>query len=767
MKNIFNLNSYILFLSRNKLYTAVTLFGFAIALMFVILMAVYANGEFTKDSFHTKGDRIYMLASNESFAVAAPPIGQDLLGRYPEIESYTRIFNDNGIVEATNQSKYATEFMVVDSTFFTIFDFPLVEGKADEVLNIPSNILLSEEFARKLFGDQNAMGQQVKLDGYSYTVSGIFRQFEESMFTKHDAILPVSHFKLQERMWMLERYNACNYSLILLARPGVDLRAREGDITEFFRTFFWVYKNDPKLEVRMIPLSEMYFDDHIIRGAVHGDRRFLLILISAAMMILLFAVINYINLSVAQSGFRAKEMATRRLMGSPVWELFGKFIFESIVMCAVAFVLGFCLAMAAEPVFNDILQAQISIFDNFTLTTLLIATGFVVLIGLISGIAPAYTITKFKPVEVVKGTFKYRTKKVYSKVLIAFQYCITIVLIGSALTIVEQTSFMRNIDPGYDLDDIYIVPHISDQQPSIREELLAVPGVDRVSFALWQPLGFCNNNTMMVDGVQHSFSIFYGDSLYMDFMNFEILSRTGNISDTAYWINETGFRALGLKEGDDHFRPDGSSSDCALAGVIKDFHFRSMGSGPVTPAMIYCDMVDTHYTAMVKVSSEAAISGIKEVHKKYTEGAPFEGQFASDIWAELSQTEQRQARLIGYLSIIAIVISSLGMLAMANYFIQQRSLEIAVRKIFGSTRTQALRMLIVGFLQLVLMAFIVAVPLIWYFMDSWLMDFAYRISIGWLVFVIAGLVALTVAFVTVFWQSYRAVSRNPVMTLKR
>lgn len=472
MKNIFNLRSYILFLSRNKLYTTITIFGFAVSLMFVILMAIYAKDEFTKDHFHENGDRIYHLTTGDGWDVVAAPIGEDLKGRYPEIESYTRLDSGDKLVETSNKTKYSVKSLSVDSSFFRMFDFPFLEGTASEVFNSASGVVLSEEFAHKLFGSKSPLGEEIKISTFgettSYIVSGVIGKFENTMFKKCDIILPIINSAY---------YSACNNSLMVLARQGADLKAKEADMSEFLRGFFWIFKNDLNTKVEFIPLNDTYFNPARINGTEKGDERFILILLSAAAMILIFAVINYINLSVAQSGFRAREMATRRLLGSPVAELFGKFIFESFTMCFIAFVIGLFLAVVALPVFNDVVQASISFSTAFTVSNILIALGFVMLLGFISGIIPAYVITKFKPIEVVKGTFKYRTKKVYSKVLIAFQYCITIVLIGSAMTIVNQTSFMRDIEPGYEIENLFVVNHqvFTESQTALRGDLMAIP----------------------------------------------------------------------------------------------------------------------------------------------------------------------------------------------------------------------------------------------------------------------------------------------------
>lgn len=771
MKNIFNIKSYLVFLMRNKLYAAITIFGFAAALMFVILMTFYTRDQFTVDAQHVNGDRIVLTYyDNNKIASTPPPLANDLKSRYPEIESYTRLTPWQSLIKGATGEKVEVTGIAVDSSFFTIFSFPFVEGNATTAMPTEDFVVLSESFARKMFGDLNVVGRTLQLPNKGdkiVTVGAVVKDIEHSIIPNVDIIARIGR---NQDSWMGFRndYNSCNLRLFLLLRPGVDLNNKSDGIVKFCKDDlqFWLFTMDMAKTIQFVPLRDVYFSEvESFMGFNGGSLRFVMILLASVIAILIFAAINYINLSVAQSGFRAKEMATRRLLGAGIGEISGRFIFESIFICSISFIIGLIFAKIIEPFFNDMLQVNININDELTVTNIIFSILFLIVLGAISGIVPAYVITKFKPVDVVKGEFTYRTKKVYSKVLIAFQYLITIVLIGSTIIIGKQNAFMQNIDLGYKVNGLYVVECSVKKSAisSTRARLEAIPGVEGVSMMQFMPTTWGNNNMFKYNDVEQSFTIFDGDSLWMDMMGIEILERTGNNSDTAYWINQTGLRNLGLSKVVDNLPT--SNHNYALRGVVRDFHFTGLIE-PISSAFLATSGNRIRYTVL-KLSNEEAINQIKPIFAELTGGNPFKGEWMDETIARWSEDVRRQGELIAYLTMIAIIISSLGMLAMATYFIRQRASEIAVRKVFGATKTEVLGQLMWQFLKLVLIGYVLAMPLVWYFCSNWLEGFAYRTNIDIWVYLVAGVVAFAVASVTVFWQAYRAMIVPPAFTLKK
>lgn len=773
MKNILDLKSYLHFLGRNKLYAAVTIVGFASALMFVVLMALFTRNQFSVEKTQPKKDRLFVMTyDGNQCAFVPPPLPADILGRYPEIEAGTRIGWFNKLVKTGTSEKMAASGMLVDSSFFNMFSYPFVAGDAATALATDNDVVLTESFALKLFGSTNVVGKTFELcvmDNIEVRVGGVMKDFNNAIFDNRiEIIMRVGVMK--NDLWRVEGYGACNYSFFVLTTPGANLNSKTEDMVAFFKDDlkFWLFSEGFRKTVGFAPLQSAYFD--IGRGSNQrrGDFRFVMILLAAALVILIFAVINYINLSVAQSGFRAKEMASRRLLGASKGEIFGRFIFESVFICFISLLLAVLLAWAAQPFFNSVLQTNLFLAKEFTPFNILLALCFILFLGLVSGVVPAYVITKFKAVDVVKGAFSYKTKKVYSKLLIVFQYFITIVLIGSTLVIEQQTSFMRNKKLGYNSSNLYIASCYVDQEDvaGMRSRLESVAGVEAVSFAEWLPFYGGNNNTFVSNDVQQSFTVYSGDSMLMEILGMEILERTGNDADSAYWINETGLKNLGLSKVTDKISVDDNPmGGYPLRGVVKDYHFNGL-SQPISSAIINEECLDVSKVLM-KLSSSDVLESIKPIFYDVSGGAPFFGEWADDIVKYWSDKEYRQGQLIGCLSLIAIIISSLGMLAMATYFMQQRAVEVALRKVIGATKREVLRQLMWRFIKMVLVGYVFALPATWYFCSEWLKDFPYKVDINPMIYVNAGAMAVLVASATIFWQAYKAMQVPPSVVLKK
>ena len=775
--NSFKLKSYFTFLGRNKLYAAINLFGFSVSLAIVILLGLYFRGEMSVDKFHPDPENTWML-SHDSGSCFPPPIAADIKSRYPEIEAVTRM----GVVWDTkfvsfNGEKIAVKPLCVDSTFFYIFGFRVEEGDPSSLLKTMDEVVLTRSFATKIFGEGQALGKSFTLhDTVSLTVSGVVEDFHDTHLKNPEMILRFEHLECGP----LDSYDVCNLRLYVRTVPGSDLSAMISDMFTHFKTYFWLFEENIATEISLTPIADCYFEtkcEVMTSETRHSSRQFLWILSAAMLAILLFAVINYINLSVAQAGFRAKEAATRRLLGSSRKSLFAGFIVESVLFCAGAALIALALAVFAAPLFNKLFEAQVEIADIFTPEIIAIAVAAIALLGAVSGIVPALAVSKYRPIEVVRGSFSRKTKMVYSRILITFQYMITIVLLGCAMTIMRQTSFMRTTDLGFDKENlVYLDNKNAAVKPEgyagLRDKLMTIPGVQQVSFAAGTPLDGGNNNT---DGDSYSkpvsWQTFKGDSTYMDILGFRKLRETGIKDQDAYWINEAAIKELGLADTALSFRL--YKEECPIAGVFEDFFYRDL-TQKIGPTIV-CDL-NTNFgnrrawTILVKISGDeqaAVFDKIKEAYSDYIGGVPFESGFVDAELDSRYDTQQRTYTIIGLFALVAIIISALGMLAMATYYMRQRTAEIAIRKVFGSTSAEVLRRIIISFMRMVAIAFVLAVPVIWYLMERWLEDYPYRISLHWSIFAIAGTIAFAVALVSVLWQSVKATKANPTESLRK
>ncbi|WP_298064864.1 ABC transporter permease [uncultured Rikenella sp.] len=405
MRHLFGLKSFWNFLRRNKLFTAINIFGFAVSLMFVVLIGLYIQDELRVDRQHEKGERIYRLEHAKGVLFGAPT-APGLEARYSEIEATVRIWGYPGgqLYSPVMEQLFWGDVWYADSTLFDVFSFPFVEGDPHTALQAKNNIVLSESFARKLFGNRSAVGQPVKVSEKSraeFIVSGVIRDIDRTHFRSVDMIYPMSKLQAEDRMFQtnFDDFGTRSYATYVLTKPGADLSSKTAEMPAFFRELGDpTFVNDPTQTIRLVSLRDIYLHPAIDNtGLFRGNNAtFVLILGLTAVLILVFAVINYINLSVAQSGFRAKEAATRRLLGGSRGSLFGGFILESLIICFVSFVLGLLMASSVEPWFREVMQTDISIKENFTTENVLLALAGVLVIGAVSGLVPAFVLTRFQ-----------------------------------------------------------------------------------------------------------------------------------------------------------------------------------------------------------------------------------------------------------------------------------------------------------------------------------------------------------------------------------
>ena len=772
MKTIFDFRAFLNFLGRNKLYTAINIFGFSISLMFVILLVTYTRQEYAVDQFHSNKERIFRLC-DETDACFAPLIGRDLKARCPEIETYVRLFETDEVA-TTGERHLKAKILLSDPDFFRMFSFRLAEGDTAQVLRSKNGALLSESFARNLFPEGDYLDKTVTIKGESVPVTGILRPFGNSQFVTPDVMLSFEEWAPLVYGWdgVLKRgYASASFPLYLMLKPHADLSAKMPDMLSHLKTYYWPYKDDHARELTIIPLTEVYLSNPLYASEQIriGSKTLINTFFSVAMLILLFAVINYINLSTAQSESRAREMAVRRLLGCSRKALFTRLIVESVLLCILSLLIALLLAGIAEPIFNRILQTHISVSNLFSASNLGIGVVAIILLGLLTGVIPASVITRARPIDVVRGSFRHKTKMVYNKILIGFQYLITIVLLGCTLTMSRQIDMMLHADLGFDTaNKLYLsIPDLNPgQSAGLKNQLLQIAGVENVALVRGVPMLGSNNTSDTWHDQPISIQRFEGDSSYLKIMGFRILRDNRTDDRKAIWLNETAMQAMEL--------PDSASYceyfKCPIAGIVQDFRYRDL-THPAEPCIIE-HMQDNYWPwaciiQLTNLDSPVTLRTIERVYREYTGGMPCEYKTYDEVMHQQYAAQQRMSDILFGFTLVAILISALGILAMATYFIRQRSMEIAVRKVFGSTNREVLQRLVLHFVRYVLAAFVIAVPVIWYLMHDWLSQYVLRIPLSWTIFALAGLTALAIAVATVFGQSWRAANSNPVDAIKR
>ena len=774
--------SYFTFLGRNKLYTAINFFGLSVSLAMIVLISTYTLRQLGTDSQHENADRIYMVSDGVSDANGYY-LPKYLLDRYPEIEAATSVASGTEEIEVGNNGdKIFAEVLDADSTFFRIFTCPMAEGDSAPFAADRRNAVISESFARKLFGGGiSSLGQPLKIEGDNtdYVVSAVMRDIDNSALPSADVVLRAERMPEINPSHNETMDNCGGAATFLLAKRNADLASRADDMLEYFKEIYWPYRGGIRDRVVLLPLREVYFSGLETYMFNRGNRDFVAILFSVAFILLLFAVINYVNLTMAQTGFRAKEMATRRLLGASRGEIVLKLILESVAFTAAAFVLGLFLADAVNPAACRLLDYDFTLWSEFTPAYAAGCALFVAAVGVASGIVPAISISRFKPVDVVKGSFRSRTKLLYSKIFIAVQNAITVAMLVAALTMYLQIKHLINMPLGYDVEDVLVVDNNfrrAGNVVSFVEELRRLPQVARVGVGNGTPLWGTNNNTIWYgEGRMVSFQQIRGDSAYFDIFGLRV-KRDNRTGDDDWFFNEHTFREMGLDE-DAEYLPLGRTGESRMTvgGVYDDFRmFHSLRD---QSAAMICRYEAWPYdrsmpwNTIVKTAGDhrAAKEAVKAAYLRVAPDGVWNDDgcvYMTDYIARLYAEQDRLLTIVVIFTLLAVLVSALGLLAISTYYILQKRQEIAIRKVFGSTRREIVERLVGAFLALVAAGGAVAVPFAWWGMNRWLEGYSYRMGMRWWIFAAALAAALFFSAATVLWQSVRAADENPVNAVK-
>ena len=766
-------------MKKNKLYGAVNLVGLTVSMAFVLLLAVYIHRQLSTDSFQQNADRIYVIA-NEDNVTMGYWLDKHLKNNFPEIEKGCCVANmSSSAAFSINGERVYGSTMAADSTFFEIFSYDLVKGNKADWRVSWDRCMVSEEFANANFGEKDPIGQiiQFNYEGtFPLTVCGIYKEFGNSILKAPDVLvrgemMPKTNSSHDEYM-----SNAGGGICFVMAYPGANLLARQDDILSWCEEHFWVYKSQYD-KVRIIPLRDMYFLNEGIRYGSDtiqfGNRSFVNLLLAMCLLLLAFAVLNYINMTTALTGFRAKEMATRRLVGAEKRSIFLKVISESTIICAISMLLAILLAEALAPTASRILEYQVSVFKAVTPVNILLVLGFILVLGILAGIVPALLIQKAQPIEIVRGTLRLKTKTVYSKVIIVVQNVVAVVMLVSALTIGLQIRHMVSADLGYNTKDILVVDNAFGQTGQIRpllDKWREEPSVEEVGQGDGIPLGGTNNWTMeMPDGHWVSFQQIQGDDKYFDILGLKV--KQDNHQPNKWWLNEYAFKQIGIEETATEFQT-AQNGTRSIGGIYYDFKIRPLEQDQ-SAAMIYNrgENPDDDYpwVLLVKTTGDqaAAKKRVEAVAGEVFPGRLFEAQYIEEMIEDGFADESRVLNIVLIFTLLSILVSALGLFAMSSYYMQQEIRSVSVKKVFGADYSGVLKELVLSFMKMVGIAFVIGVPIAWLIMNHWLSGYGHRIDLYWWIFLAAGAVVALIAIASVLYQSIKTARTNPAEALKK
>ena len=768
------------FLKKNKLYGAINILGLTVSMAFVLLLAAYVQRQLSTDSFQKNADRVFVVANEHSLTMGYW-LDKHLKNNFPEIEKGCCVANMASAapfhIDGAGGELVYGQMMSADSTFFDIFSYELAAGnKADWHLSW-DRCMISEEFANAHFGDKDPIGRQLFSEGgqANLTICGVLKDFGNSVLKTPDVLvrgemMPKNNSAHDEYM-----SNAGAGTCFVMTYPGADLGAKKGELLDWLEENFWIYKSNCD-QVRLIPLRDLYFLDEgnlDWNGTVQiGNRDFVNLLLAMCLLLLAFAVLNYINMTTALTGFRAKEMATRRLVGADKRGIFLKVIAESTIICGISMLLAILLAEALSPQASRLLEYQVSIFKAVTPVNVLLVLAFIVVLGILAGIVPALLIQRAQPIEIVRGTLRLKTKTVYSKVIIVLQNVVAVVMLVSALTMGLQIRHLITADLGYNTKDILVIENDFGQSGQLRplvDRLKSETCVEEVGQGNGIPLEGTNNITMEVGaGNWVSFQQIQGDDQYFQILG---LKEKQDNHQRAWWLNEYAFKLIGIEESETEYVTSADGS-FPIGGVYYDFKVRPLESAQ-SAAMIYNwkESPDDNFPWVLVVKT----NGDKNVARKKVEaivdevfpGRMFAGTYIEEMIEEGFKDESRVLNIVLIFTLLSILVSALGLFAMSSYYMQQEIRSVSVKKVFGADYSGVLRELVLSFMKMVGVAFVIGVPIAWFIMNRWLSGYGHRIVLHWWIFALAGLVVALIAIISVLYQSIKTAQTNPAEALKK
>lgn len=788
------------FLKNNPLYAVINVVGLALSLMFVILIGDYTYRQFSIDKWHRNHERIYVLGTeNGNSLMSWPDCAHSLKDRYPEVEDVCCVYMHNGKIKHEDrvyeeaQGDNAGNIMLADSNFFRFFDFKMIDGDRETALDSPEKCVVTESLAKALFPDGNALGQPLQIEGTRYvfvsddngdpydsslvyTVSGVIKDLDKTVFLNETAVIAnferapqVLGYRLRNDL-MASGPLGSTLSFLML-RPGASLEDKIEDLTSYCIESIPVFNFYGNTKAAIIPLDDLMFaPQNTGAGLQTGDKSLLGILLAVVLAILMFAVTNYINLTVANTGFRAKEMATRRLLGSNGLGISLELIGESTLMVFISFIIGGALALLLEDKMAVLFKGKIDILKDINLATVSVSLVFIILTGVISGIMPTVSLSRYKPIDVVKGSFRYHSKMVLSRIFIILQNVITMTMMTATLTILLQMSHLVNAPLGYNTENIYRVS--SDNPEVLRNALKSQPFIQGIGSFSGTSLdgNYCSMSTRK-DKDNNNLLVYLTtwDKEFIDIMGINLV-KDNHLSGDVKYINEELAGKLSLGDGESEVTW-GDGSVTQVAGVFSNFHMTNI-LDPYQPFMITVkdtdEIEDPNFMVKTDGSPDARkklCDLIKEVDGT-TEDLDWKLQSVDDnIKASLNE-EKNTMRIVSIFTGVAVLISILGFIGMSLFFIRQRKKEIGVRRIMGSTTNEVLSLLLTKFCAPLLVSFIFAVPFSWLIMDKWLEGFSYRIGLSPWIFIASGAVSLLIAVVSIFFQTLHAARSNPVDAIR-
>ncbi len=788
---------------RNKSFSAINILGLSIGISVCFVILLFVQDELSYDRFNLHANRIVRVVFKASInggkifeANVMPPTAQTLKNDYPEVEEATRLKTaGNPKVTYAGKTFKDGSFAFVDPNFFKVFTLPLIKGDVKTALQQTNTVVITEEMARKYFGGEEPIGKILDLNNHElYKVTGVMAAIPSNSHFHFDLFgsmqsLPDS----KNPSWMTSGFftylllkQNYNYKNLEAKLPGMVEKYMGPQIAQSMGMSLSAFRTKGNnLGFALQPLTDIHLHSHSnFELDAGGDVKYVYIFGAIAVFVLLIACINFINLSTASASKRAKEVGVRKVMGSDKFELVKQFMLESVLLTFIALFISVLTIQLALPFFNELSGKNLNL--GFTLKPWLALLSLGLAVGVLAGIYPAFFLSSFKPVAIIKGKLGTgNTSSVLRSGLVVFQFFISVSLIVGTIVVYQQMQFIRNKKLGYQKEQLLVLPNsyaLGKNEKIFKEEMLKDPRIVNATVSSYKPVGPSNNNNSLAypEGRENQIMKtleYLVDEQYLPTLGIELaagrnFSKAFATDSSKMIINETAAKAFGWGNnavGQRITRQNssrGKNFTYTIIGVVKDFNFKSLHE-PVTPLLM---VLQPEWGLIFKVKTgdiSGLIAAMKQQWAKFNVEEPFTYAFMDELYNKTYSAEEKTGTILNIFTALTILVACLGLFGLAIYTTEQRTKEIGIRKVLGASVFQVTHMLSKDFLKLVLIACVIAFPLSYWAMHNWLQDFAYRISISWWVFALAALIALFIALATVSFQAVKAALANPVKSLRR
>ncbi|NOQ24017.1 MAG: FtsX-like permease family protein [Bacteroidales bacterium] len=778
-------------ISRNLGYSLINFIGLSFGIALFILIILYVRNEYSYDKFNTNIERIYRFEFGDAENVHLPSAaGLDAQDWFPDIEKVVRFrLWGSQTFQYETTSFRIPNVMIADSSFFDVFTTEFVNGDPKTAFEVANSIVLTEKNAKNIFGDIDPINQILKINEHEFVVTGVIKEFP-NFHIQTGALIPFNILAYMNDLNKVDReflrsYGTWQFPTYFLISGSVDTKNLAKKLVGKFLER-WPDWENPLITLR--PLKDVYFADHSKEGFQHGNKNTVKLFFAIGIFIIFIACINFINLTTAKASNRATEVGIRKVHGGFKRQLVFQFLSESILITFISFLIAITLVQALLPFFNNLIQKELYFLTVFNLNFVLISIIGILFIGFIAGIYPAFYLTAFNPIKVLKGEkTKGKSAAIFRRILIVIQFTISVALIISTITVQKQINYLREKDMGFSKENTIAIglnSKLKENKEAFKQALLNYPEIESISFSagIIGSMGNTESFDFNSDGERTSIQLHSIDPEFIEQFEIEIIEGRNfsfdNTTDTKQKIilNEEAVKAGGLKLGETAetiFHRDSwyftalPSKDCEVIGVVKSFNFRSLHEAIGPQGLVWNE--DWHYNINIKIqegTTTQALEIVETVFKEFSGDIPFEYRFIDDHIDNLYKSDKRLGKFFTYFSIIAIIIAMLGLLGLAAYIAESRTKEIGIRKALGSSVSKIIFMISKEFIKWVLIANIIAIPIATYGMNKWLQTFAYKIKITPDIYILAAILSIFIALITVFYQSFKASRSKPADSLR-